>query len=203
MDGDFRDIDEAWQDGLDLAACAAGLKPLALVPLSFADRAARAGLRASPLAPWLPAAPDDLLPRWYLDAVATRRARRRILAAARENGPLARAAELSRQGRVSVADEAEILGYPACCVAWHHRAALAHERAVADAVARANHDEAARVRLVAAGAVPFVPAQEIAPSRWTSVNLCGACVADAASPARDLERRYAALAEEISYPRRA
>ncbi len=201
--------EDAWQDGLDLVAAAAGLKPVALYGRGEGNiefwraTAARFDLAMIEAAPWDPAAPQDFLPAWYLDATASHRARRKILLVAREGKLLARAAALAAKGRVSPAEEAAVLGYPACCVAEHHAAALAVERRIADLVAHAHaNDEARRFRLVASGATPFVAPPPIAPSRATSVNLCRACAADGRSPARLLERAYEALAARVRYPAR-
>ncbi len=196
------------QDGLDLLALAAGLKPVALFGRGGAVEPWRALARkfALPMIetmPWEPACPADLLPRWYVDATAQRRARQKITVVARDHDALARAAALAAQGRVGATAEAELLGYPPCCVAAHHALALAHERQIADLVARSNPgDETRWSRLVATGATPYVAPPAITPSRWTSVNLCAACAGDDGSPARALERSYRALALGLDYPAR-
>jgi len=207
--GRTADDDAAWQDGLDFLAAAAGLKPVAMFGRGGGDAeffralAREFSLPAIETTPWDPADPENILPRWYLHATAARRARGKILLVAREVALLARAEEMAAKGRVAAAEEAAILGYPPCCVAAHHAAALGVERAIAERVARANGgDEARCVRLVAAGATPFVPPPPIAPSRWTSVNLCAPCAADAASPAMRLERAYADLARRRGYQAR-
>jgi hypothetical protein len=188
----------AWQDGLDLLAAAAGVKPAAMFADEFArwrGVAARFELRAAELAPWAPAAPEEFLPRWYLEASAARRARRKLLLLARSDDVLRRAALLSAKGRANAAEEAALLGYPRCCVETHHEMTLTLEREAAERVARDNPgDEARMIRLVAAGALPFIAPRPITPSRSTSVNLCASCVADPASPARHLERAYEELA---------
>ncbi|HUK59902.1 MAG TPA: hypothetical protein VLV50_11795 [Stellaceae bacterium] len=197
---------EDWQEGLDLLAMAAGLKPVAMFGRGGAVEPWRALARefALPMietAPWEPAALGGSLPRWYLDATATRRARQRILVVARPRDALARAEALVAQGRVEAAAEAGLLGFPPCCVAAHHAAALAYEREIAERITRANPgDEARMARLVEAGAVPYVEPPAISPSRWTSVNLCDTCVASDDSPARRLEQAYRALATRLAYP---
>jgi hypothetical protein len=199
---------EDWQDGLDLLALAAGLKPIAMFGRGGAvdpwrTLAREFGLATIETAPWEPECPAHLLPRWYLDATARRRARQKILVVARDYEALARAQALSAQGRIGAAAEAALLGYPPCCVAAHHALALAQEREIAERVARSNpDDEGHRIRLVAAGATPYAAPPPVTPSRWTSVNLCGACAGDDGSPARLLERSYAALASRLHYPAR-
>ncbi len=202
--------DAEWQDGLDLLALAAGLKPVAMFGRgagaieSWDALARRFDLPTIEAAPWDAAPPKNFFPRWYLDATSARRARQKILLVAREDALLQRARALAAKGRVSVAEEAEILGYPPCCVAEHHAAALAHERQTAYLVGHANpDDEALRMRLVASGATPYLAPPVLAPSRWTSVNLCRVCAAGTDGPARGLERAYAALAARLAYPARA
>ena len=204
-----RDGDE-WQDGLDFLAAAAGLKPVAMFGRGggtiepWRALAQQFALPAIEAAPWDATPPENFLPPWYLDATSARRARHKILLVARDGKILARAAELAAQGRLSAAEEAEILGYPQCCVVEHHAAALALERQTAYLLAHAHPGDEARIfSLVASGATPYVPPPPIAPSRWTSVNLCRACASSDTSPARMLEPAYQALAARLHYPARA
>ena len=204
-----RDGDE-WQDGLDFLAAAAGLKPVAMFGRggsaieAWRALAQKFALPMIETASWDATPPENFLPPWYLDATSARRARHKILLVARDGKILARAAELAARGRLSAAEEAEILGYPQCCVVEHHAAALALERETAYLVARAHPDDTARrIRIVASGATPYLPPPPITPSRWTSVNLCRACASADTSPARMLEETYRALAARLDYPARA
>lgn len=203
-----RDGDE-WQNGLDFLAAAAGLKPVAMFGRGGEIEPWRAlahkfALPMIEAAPWDATPPENFLPPWYLDAASARRARHKILLVARDREILARAAELAAKGRVSADEEAEILGYPQCCVVEHHAAALALERQTAYLLAHAHPGDEARIYfLVASGATPYVPPPPIAPSRWTSVNLCRACASSGTSPARGLEQAYRALALRLNYPARA
>jgi hypothetical protein len=208
----------AWQDGLDLLATIGGLKPVCLVARGFADPAwsaalravaSEAGLCALEAAPWFPAAEAGLLPDWYLTAAARRRAAP-VTYLCRDDETRQRIVALSTQGRVTAADEAALLGYPPCCVAQHHRQALGFEQLVIAMIARvARADEAHMSRLVAARIEPLPATDDewrryeyltaIRPSPGTSVNMCDACAADAASPAAILSQRYASLAAHAGY----
>jgi hypothetical protein len=212
----------SWQDGLDLLAVIAGLKPLCLIGRGLAAPAWRAALTeiaaASGLAlldgaTWDPWAAPGLLPDWYLAATARRRAAREVLYICADAAIGERAAALCAQGRVAAADEAALLGYPPCCVAQHHRHALDLECLIAAGTERiAQGDRGRMAHLVEAGVEPM-PATEaewqrradltaIAPASDTSVNMCGACAGDRGSAAALLTRRYRALAAAALYPQR-
>jgi hypothetical protein len=214
-----RDI--AWQDGLDLLATIAGLKPLCRIGHGFAEPgwsealrrvAAESALPVLEAAPWFPAAEPGVLPDWYVAAAARRRAAP-VIYICGDEATRQRAAALSSRGRVAVADEAALLGYPPCCVAQHHRRALAFERLVSEMIERVAHgDRGHRTRLVEAGIEPLPATDDewrrhasltaINPSPGTSVNMCDACAADPASEAASLSRRYRHLAAAVFYPPR-
>ncbi|HXP31098.1 MAG TPA: hypothetical protein VN832_08410 [Stellaceae bacterium] len=201
----------ATQDGRDLLALLAGIKPVCLLGrgeaasallLQIAADASLPIVEAAPLAP----APAGELPEWYL-AACLRRREAAVIYVCRDAVMAQFAAVLAAQGRVSAADEAVLLGYPLCCVEQHHRQALALERFIAELTERrAQGDRARMARLIATGADPS-PASAaewarydrltaIAPAPFTSVNMCDGCAGDADSPARRLSRRYRALAWE-------
>ena len=157
--------------------------------------------------------PEDAagdLPRWYIEATAKRRARRPVLYVGCDEAAVRRVAALSAKGRVGIAEEAALLGYPHCCVARHHAQAIALEQLTAELTARvAKGDVASRMRLVEAGASPlpsasadwerYEAATTIAPAASTSINMCAACAADPAGPAQNLSRRHQALAALAHY----
>jgi hypothetical protein len=210
----------SWQDGLDLLAVMAGLKPLCLLGRGDGDAmwtdalgeaASCADLTAIAASPWEPDDAEDPLPRWYRDATARRRARRTVLYLCRDDATLDAVAALSRKGRVTADEEAVLLGYPRCCVEQHHRQAVGFAHLTAAMAARAAAGDRARmVRMIEAGAAPMPASSEeweryraltaIAPSRWTSVNLCRSCAGGGDGPARRLERAYERLAARAGYP---
>lgn len=218
LEDDFRAT--AWQDGLDLLAVAAGLKPVCAVGRGARNQvwreklrgiAERAGLAKIDAAPWDPEPAEARLPDWYLAATARRRAKRRVLSIVRDDGAAREAAKLSAKGRVAVAEEAAVLGYPPCCVAQQHARTLALEALVAEMTERvAQGDTGRMMTMIEAGAAPlpvsaqdwvrFAAAAAIAPAASTSVNMCRACAADRESPAQALSRRYQALAAATHYP---
>lgn len=211
----------AWQDGLDLLALAAGLKPVCLVGRGLAEAGWMADMRriaalndlpAVDAAPWQPLPGPGCLPAWYLDGTARRRAAPPVLYICRDATAACDVVALSARGRVAAAAEAALLGYPPCCVAQHHRQALGLERLIAELVLRRAAGDAGRAaQLVAAGVAPLPASPDewrrwqaltaIAPAPSTSVNMCDACAADPDGPAAALARRYDALAVAAAYPR--
>jgi hypothetical protein len=211
----------ARQDGLDLLAVAVGFKPVAVLGRDFIDDgwlsgaaaiARELGLTVEPGAYWDPARDDGHgLSEWYEAAVAARRARQSALYVWRDPALGDRVRQACVRGRVTVAEEAALLGYPECCVAQHHAQALALERLTVAAIARqAGDDDAQRHRLAAAAVIPMPrsraewqqleAALAIAPEPDTSVNRCVACGADPDGRAGRLGRRYRELAHALAYP---
>jgi hypothetical protein len=208
---------EAWQDGLDLLAVVAGMKPVCLVGRGNGDEAWCAALRTAAdgaalttieAAPW---EPTGDLPEWYREATSRRRARRKVLYFCRDGAIAERVAALSARGRVSVDAETWLLGYPRCCVEQHHRRALAYERLLAQRTERLCRGDPARMmRLVEARVEPMpatraewdevVRLTRIALAPGTSVNMCEACASDPMSPAMRLAEAYAKLAQRLRYP---
>jgi hypothetical protein len=218
VEGDLRPA--AWQDGLDLLAVIAGLKPVCAIGrgaqydawvATLSTVAKDAGLPATEAAPWDPEAADVRLPDWYLTATARRRESHHVLYIGRDGAAAREVARLSTKGRVDVAEEAALLGYPPCCVAEQHSRTLDLERLVAEMTERvAQGDRERMIRMIAAGAAPlpltrqdwerYSAAVATRPAASTSVNMCGACAADRDSPAQMLSRRYGALAALACYP---
>jgi hypothetical protein len=210
----------AWQDGLDLLAVAAGLKPVCLLGRGFADAAwldaaatvARdLGLSTLTGACWHPAAHESDLPDWYRAGFVARAARETARYVWRDGARGDDVRRLCADGRVAPDDEAALLGYPACCVAQHHAQARAFEQLTIALVTRLAGDDIARRRhLVAEGVTPtprseaewrqLEAATAIAPQPYTSVNRCAACARDPDGPAGRLGARYLALARRLDYP---
>ena len=210
----------AWQDGLDLLAVAAELKPVGMLGRGFADaawlgaaeaRARALGLSALTGACWHPAPPDQAFPDWYSTATAERDARATALYVWRDDADGAGVRRLCADGRVAPEDEAALLGYPVCCVVQHHAQALALERLTVALVTRLAGDDIAHRQRLVAGGVMLTPQSElewrqleaasaVAPQPFTSVNRCAACASDPDRPAGRLGRRYRALARRLDYP---
>ncbi len=209
----------AAQDGLDLLAVAAGLKPVCLLGRGDVDAgwletaraiAADLGLMAHDGVGWLPEAPIDALPTWYRDATAAHLARAAVVYLYAEPGHGARIGAIEPGARVAATDEAALLGYPLCCVAQDHAQTLALEQLTIAMLARLAGEDIERLkRLVAAGVTPtprepdewrrFRDVTAIDPEPFTSINRCVECARDADSPARRLGRAYRALANDLGY----
>ena len=211
----------AWQDGLDLIAVLDGLKPICVAGRGVTNEAWSAALRIVALRGGLTALDDAAwdaedsagsLSPWYI-AASERRRRRRPLFYLGRDAAVRTAAALSARGRIAPAEEAEVLGYPPCCVAAHHRRMLALEHLAAELAARsAGGDERRMARMIETGAAPLPQTSEdwrryrlatdcqFAP--FTSVAMCDACSASDASPAHSLSRRYRALAQRAGYAER-
>jgi len=210
----------AWQDGLDLLAVAAGLKPVCLLGRGFADaawlgaaEALARDLRLSTLtaACWHPAPRDPDFPNWYRAALKARRAHQTAVHVWRDDARGERVRRLCADGRVTPEDEAALLGYPECCVVQHHAQTHALEQLTVALVTRlAGDDIAHRQRLVAGGVTPtprsetewrqLEAATAIAPQPYSSVNRCAACARDPGRPAGRLGELYRNLARRLDYP---
>jgi len=191
-DGDRR------QDGLDLLAVAAGLKPLCLTGRGAEDpgwsRLWNGPVFSGPI--W--EAEGDF-PAWYLAATARRRAKYRVTYLCGDSGVRKAAEALCCLGRVSVEAEAALLGYPACCVAHHHAQTQAIETQIAERASRlASGDETRMVRLIETGTLAIAP-PAIRPAPFTSINMCDACALSDESPAALTSHRYRALASAAGY----
>jgi len=204
--------DAARQDGLDFLALLAGLKRTCLIGRGFADNefssflsglAATAGLPTHMGAGW---EPMGVLPVWYLEASARRRARQDLLYICADEAAREEVAALCGKGRVTAAEEAALLSYPLCCVEAHHRRTLEIEKLH---IEWAGEDIERAARLIAAGLEP----RPQAAADWarlealvatthaacTSVAMCAACIADHDGAAARMSRRYRDLARAAGY----
>jgi hypothetical protein len=171
----------AWQDGLDLLATIAGLKPVCLIGRGFADAERSAVLRrvagdaALPVleaAPWFAEAepgffPDEAALLGYPLCCVAQHHYRALAFERLAIEMLERLAQGDR-GRVARLIEAGVEPLPATEEEWRR----------------------------------FESLTAIHPSPSTSVNPCDACTADPASAAAALSRRYDRLAAAAGYPPR-
>ena len=211
----------AAQEALDVVAAMAGLKPLALLGQGVnwpgwhedvAEIAADCGATAAAGGMWI--VPGDVhgLPDWYTGSLlAARRGQSTLLVHWDTELGLP---QPGRDGlaRISQAAEARLLGYPPCCVADHHASQRACHRLRADIIHRQAGGDDVQMRRLAESEVvlrPHTPedrarwrtATRCVPAPFTSVNMCPACAADAASPARTLSLEYRRLAQETDFLR--
>ena len=203
----------AAQEGLDLLAVLAGLKPAAVLGYARADQgwrdalaeeAGRAGLAVRPCTAWISAGEFDGAPGWYAEGVAELRAKAALIAVAPDETAFAALTD----GPAPVLDaaaEAALLGYPACCVAGHADWRRALHLATAPILLAAAGGDTGRARRMAAA--DWVPTprdadeaarlaalldRDVAPC--TSILPCRACTADDRGPTPALSRAFRALA---------
>jgi hypothetical protein len=101
-------------------------------------------------------------------------------------------------------EEAELLGYPLCCVQEHYeRGALLYRTfyAMLDRIAKGNVAEMRRLVREKVKVTPGTPDEEadlrratefiLAP--FTSFHICAACTADASRPAYHVSQKYKGL----------
>lgn len=205
--------DAAVQDGLDVLAVAAGLKPMAVIGCGYDapdlliavnDAAVLGGLIAQRGRPWTSAAAVGVA--WF--AEARQRSANPVLYVTKREAT-GQATRLAGQ-YVDLATEAELLGYPACCVRQFNRQQkLLHLITIRMIARQAEHDETRMRRLVAAQVVPAprsatearrlacATRAEFAPH--TSIAMCRICAADPGSPAHRISARFRALAVETGF----
>lgn len=205
------------QEILDFLAMAAGIKPVWVAGRGGGDP--KWGDRAVALARsmrfhitegalWL--APDafDGLPEWYASAASRQTAGLTAHYVSRARAAADAVQRLAGDGRVSVPEEAQLLGYPECCVADHYARARALHGTMHDIVVRAGDGDAARMAAMIGNSdvmthaapaerVRIATAMSLIPTPFTSLNMCENCADSADSPAARLSRRYAELALDI------
>jgi hypothetical protein len=214
------DVDrlEVAQEILDLLALRAGLKPVLLLGRGLDDPRWIAGalgvardlhLRVVE-GPYWDATPfGDDVPGWYAERVFSGQAPFRAWYVCRsaETEQTVRAVAAAG-GRLAVAQEARLLGYPECCVAAHYERALAFHRATLSILRRHAGGDAAGMRSLVdtAARLPagtdaeragLAAAATIVPAPFGSWNMCPDCAEDGDSPSAHLSRRYAALARTV------
>lgn len=205
------------QEMLDVLALLAGLKPVYLLGRGFEDQGWAAGVAAFAEAEglivvdgpyWRGASDLEGFPSWYIAASEREFAgfRARYICRTRAFADEVRA--VNAAGRPSTATEAQLLGFPECCVRAHRgRERAYHEYWYSTARRRTSDDEAAILALLAADealepataedAAKFRIATDFVSAPFTSVNTCDSCAGSAPSPAMRLSARYAELARVI------
>lgn len=215
------ELAHAAQEALDVVAAMAGLKPLALLGQGVdwpgwrdhvVEIATDFGGTATAGHAWV--VPGDVhgLPDWYTEPLlAARRAQSTLLVHWSKDFALP---EPGRDGlaRITEAAEARLLGYPPCCVADHHASQRTYHRLMTDLIHRQAGGGDVQMRRLAESEVVLCPHAPEDRARWrtamrchptphTSVNMCPACAADPASPARTMSHGYRRLARETGFLR--
>jgi hypothetical protein len=215
------DDPELAQKALDFLALVAGLKPVFVAgrgsgvdggwQAAIGAMATAAGfvVRQGPLwdaTPWQINARNIRVPDWYRNHCRTELSGHRAIYVCRR-GP--DADDIDRinaaEGKLTIAEETRLLGYPDCCVAAHYDRALRYHRATLSMLRRhAGGDESRMLKLLE-GHANMAPATEeeiddldaafdIRPAPFGSWNLCTRCAGNADSPSAALSARYLDLA---------
>jgi len=214
---DGHDHATAAQEALDFLAMMAGLKPVLMLGRGFTNTQWIKGTLQIAVdhklhvveGPYWDAAPKPAdLPEWYVEhtRAAFEGFRAHYVCKARVIAD--EVAEMCRTGTSTVADEARLLGYPACCVEAHHARSRDYQIAWLSILEREADSEETEMRRLLADGAPLMPATDDERSRleaamkvhaapFTSVNMCEACAASSDSAARRLSRRNGEFARAL------
>ncbi len=111
-------------------------------------------------------------------------------------------------GRLSITEEARLLGYPICCVMAHYDRSVRYHRATLAMLKRLGGGDEGYMRSLLVGNAALSPqteaeianlesALEITPTRYGSWNLCRTCARSNVSPSSDLSNLYYKLATRV------
>ena len=215
------------QETLDFLAMVAGIKPVFMTGRGFYDAlwiksvielANAMGLDVEIGPMWNALAGREGLPEWFVRfAIEAHRSEAVFIS---KEAATAQAVHAAVTGNpVSIADEAALLSYPACCVRAEYQRNECLDRAFFMMLSRAAGEDQQRIRFLiddhvrlaaetpaeiamlnAASAVNMAP--------FTSINMCGACASNRQSPARKIAAEHEQLARSIdltfadSFPQR-
>jgi hypothetical protein len=205
------------QEMLDFLATRAGIKPVFLTGRGFDDAAwidgaigisKKAGMVVSEGPFWDAQEEDGNLPEWFRKhLVETRPAGNAYYIT--KSAAIADRVRKTFEGGITVEEEAELLGYPACCVGEHYqrnRIVNATFYKILERTAGGNSDEMKRLLREDAELVAetdeekaaFAKATNFKPAPFTSFHMCEGCQSKLDSPAWIISKRYKKLAETIS-----
>ncbi len=214
------DASEVSQEILDVLATLTGLKPVCILGRGLDHPDWITGVRATaktlglhavdgPLwdaMPWGANFRGTRLPDWYVEHCHAELAQHRAVYMYRTKaaGSAVRIVNDSG-GRLSIADEARLLGFPECCVAAFYQRALRYHGATLSMIGRYGADNAAQMSALLDGDTEMEPSTDreiadlqaafaIQPAPFGSWNMCDSCVASEAGPSASLSMRYRDLA---------
>ena len=214
---------EISQEILDMLAAINGLKPVCVLGRGLDDKgwianvsdvAAQIGLHVArgPLwdaMPWVATFRGAKLPDWYVDHCRGELDQHRAVYIWRTQAAGSAVQIVNAAGgRLSIADEARLLGFPECCVAAFYQRALRYHGATLSMMGRYGASDATQMRALMEGTANMAPSteQEIAdleaaftiqPAPFGSWNMCDSCVASEAGPSAHLSMRYRELAAAV------
>jgi hypothetical protein len=158
--------------------------------------------------PWWQAPTPSVLPDWYRTEFENKSGETAVYitktpATAREVEAIC-----ARQGRITIAEESRLLGYPICCVEGHYARQIAMDELFGLLLQRVSGGDEEMMRRIAQDDVQMsieteeeaalhqrVNGSSIVP--FTSVMSCPACSAAADSPAQKLSQRFEELARSV------
>lgn len=204
------------QEYLDFLAMVAGIKPVFLAGRGFDDPrwtagvidiARKVGLRVLTGPIWNAKPERHGLPAWFVAFSHEARGGDAVFIC-RDDEIAATVQAALDGGPVTVADEARLLGYPACCVeaAYYRDECLDH--AYYEILKRASGGDEDRMRRLIdedaqlAAETPeedalLETAGDVVRAPFTSIHMCPACRRSENSPARKLSQQYRDLAYSI------
>jgi len=206
------------QEILDLLLALAGRKPVYLMrgfgPPGWAERVVSLARRHKAVAQWGPmwtaANPYEGSPAWLAELAGHSwdNPRGEALYVTMDREIAREVREINAAGgRVTVEQEARLLGYPPCCVEYSYAKHRAFKALLVRACTRiAGGDEVVIRRMIAEDEAITLTDQEQAEmaaitalhmASYTSVNMCPACHEEPDSPARRLSRANEDFAWEV------
>ena len=207
----------AAQEAIDFVAMMAGLKPVYVTGRGFdhdgwravvLELAASHRLYVVPGPFWEAVRPSSELPGWFVEIGRRGLDEGRAHYIAKGRAVADELKALAEGGRPGIAQEARLLGFPACCVEAHYTAAAAFEHATFEILSRRAGGDEAEMKRLAEDPEPVRPETEeehmllttavsVRPARYTSLNMCESCAADPDSPGARLSATYGALVETL------
>jgi hypothetical protein len=214
---------EISQEILDVLAALSGLKPVCGLGRGLDHKgwianvsgvSAEIGLHVAggPLwdaMPWVATFRGAKLPDWYVDHCRGELNQHRAVYIWRTQAAGSAVQIVNAAGgRLSIADEARLLGFPECCVAAFYQRALRYHAATLSMMGRYGASDAIQMRALMERGTNMAPStkQEIAdlqaafaiqPAPFGSWNMCDSCVASEAGPSANLSMRYRELAAAV------
>src|SRR5260221_987874 len=205
------------QEMLDFLALRAGIKPVFLLGCGYDDlkwiegvvaMARKAGLHEVDGPMWNAKADDEALPRWFRDHLKAVRQASQAFYICRTRSTAEEVEKSFENPPITMEQEAQLLGYPLCCVRAHYDRASLLDRTLykmLERTANGNVEEMQRLLCEDAEIKAETPeeqaalkeATEFTPAPYTSFYMCPACIADQDGPATQLSRQYEDLALAI------
>ena len=167
--------------------------------------ASRLGLLAAGGRRWRVSEEFQGLPSWYIESVGSSAGSAATRSICRDPKTAVAVRKACEADRISATEEAELLGYPVCCVEAHYLRSRRYHQAAVEMIERLGAGDEAKMRRLASSGVSLQPATtgerdglaaafDFKLSPFTSVNMCAHCAGDAAGPAQSLSAEYRKLA---------